>query len=195
MRRQKIRLPALSAAAVGFMLLTAGITAGPAGAQTVLGAPPPLIGAVQDGDLETVRSELLRGENPNMVHTQGRNPVIIAARNGDAEMIEMLVSRGSNPNWQDDLGNSPLHWAIENGDWYTLDTLLTVGADPDVRNRQGLTPIMTAARDGYRDLVQRLIDADADLGVRDYTGRGVLDYARTSRRPGIEDVLRQAGAQ
>lgn len=181
-----------AALAIGFGLIAA---CPPALAQTILGAAPPLLQAVEDGDLERAQAELLRGENPNMVHTDGRNGVVIAARNGDLEMIELLIDGGGNPNWQDDIGNSPLHWAIENGDYATVDLLLSLGASPDPRNRQGLTPVMAAARDGYRDIVERLLEADADLGVRDYTGRSALDYARTSRAPGIEPVLRAAGAQ
>ncbi|MBP5858087.1 ankyrin repeat domain-containing protein [Marivibrio halodurans] len=184
-----------------YPLLLAGLLAiatllpATAGAQTVLGAAPPLIQAVEAGDLEAARGELLRGENPNMTDTDGQNPVIIAARNGDVEMIETLIQRGSSPNWQDEIGNSPLHWAVETGDWVVLDILLKNGANPNLTNRQGLTPVMTATRDGYRDLVERLLEAEPDLGIRDYTGRDVLDYARTSRAPGLEQTLMDAGAR
>jgi ankyrin repeat protein len=169
--------------------------AGTAQAQTVIGAEPALIQAADAGDLEAARVELLRGANPNMPDIKGRNPVIIAARNGDLEMIDLLIDQGSSPNWQDEIGNSALHWAVQNGDWVTVDSLLSYEANPDITNGQGLTPIMVATREGYRDLVERLIKADADLGVRDYTGRSVLDYARTSRTPGLEPILRDAGAE
>lgn len=176
-------------------LLSAMLVAAPLQAQTIFGQESAMVQAIRDGDLDRVKSLIVQGENPNSADSDGRNGITIAARNGDYAMLDYLLQVDVPVNAADNIGNSPLHWVTEAGDYDMAVYLLENGADVDQTNGRGLTPTMIAAREGYLDLVELYLDADADLMVRDYTGRSVLDYARNSRTPGLEQTLIEAGAQ
>lgn len=179
-------------AALAFLMC---LPAGPVKAQTILGLDDPMIEAIQDGNLDRVKSLVIQGGNPSITSVDGMNGIGIAARNGDYAMLDYLIQVDVPVNNSDDIGNTPLHWITEDGDYDIAGYLLDNGANVNVTNRNGMTPVMIATREGFVDLVDLYIDHGADLGVRDYTGRSVLDWARGSRAPGLEQLLIDAGAQ
>lgn len=167
----------------------------PVSAQTVIGQEPALIRAVIAGDLKEASAELVRGAHPDTPDFKGRTGVIIAAGNGDLAMLELLHDNGARLDRQDEFGNTALFQASERGEAAIVDRLLMLGADGNRANGQGMTPVMAAAKAGFMEVVKRLIAAGVDLSLTDYTGRGVLDYARDGRQPSLPKLLEDAGAR
>jgi ankyrin repeat protein len=64
----------------------------------------------------------------------------------------------------------------------------------NAQNKQGQTALMKAAQQGNKQMVRLLIDEGADVNEADYTGRTALDWAKSSRKQSVVDVLVQAGA-
>lgn len=168
--------------------------AGAAQAQTVIGAPPEPVQAARDGNYEQLRDLLVRGANPNLAQADGVTLLMHAARNHDDAMIDLLVSRGAQVDLTDRQGDGALHWAVRSRAHASVEALLALGANPNLQNRQGETPTMLAVREGDRRIVERILAAEPDLTINDYTGRSLMDVARTARDPGIADMLRRAGA-
>lgn len=189
--RALLRVAILATLIVLFGLLQLGS----ASAQAILGLDDPMIEAIKDGDLDEVKSLVISGANPTVTSFEGMNGIAIAARNGDYAMLDYLIQIDVPVNTPDEIGNTPLHWITEDADYDMALYLLDNNANVNATNRNGMTVVMVATREGYVDLVELFIDHQADLGVRDYTGRSVLDWARGSRAPGLENMLIQAGAQ
>lgn len=165
-----------------------------ASAQTILGLDEPAMRAVKDGDYQTLRSELFKGANPNMADNDGLTLMMYAARDEFIDMIELLVENNAYLSTTDRDGNTALHWAVIQGRYGSVESLIGLGADVNQQNRRGETPLMVGAREGDRDILDLLLQAEPDFTIRDYSGRGVLDYARNARDSRIQQMLEEAGA-
>ena len=178
------------------LTILAGMLAGaaPSSAQTVLGAEEPAMTAVKEGDFDTLRSEILRGENVNLADNDGLTLLMHAVRNEYTDLIELLADNQANMLAADRDGNTALHWAGIQQAYDSTVVLMSLGANPNVQNRRGETALMVAIRADDRAIVELMLQAQNDFTIRDYTGRGVLDYARNARDRRIEQILRDAGA-
>ena len=179
-----------------FLTVFAGILAGsaPSLAQTVLGAEERAMTAAKEGDYDTLRSEILRGENVNLADNDGLTLMMHAVRNEYTDLIALLAENQASLLAADRDGNTALHWAGIQRAYESTVLLMSLGADPNVQNRRGETALMVAVREDDRGIVELLLEGQNDFTIRDYTGRGVLDYARQARDRRIEQLLRDAGA-
>lgn len=175
------------------MIAAVGIS-DPVFAQTTLFQDPELTVATAEGNVGWVRDLLAHKTNVNRKNKEGRTALIIAATGGQVEITEMLLDAGARTDIADKSGNGPLSWAASQGESDIVSLLLEAGADIDSQNRQGLTPLMLAASNGHLRAVRMLLDAGADVTIFDYTGRGLLGWARDGRNPQIEQLLERAGA-
>lgn len=70
-----------------------------------------LFNAVLNDQIESVKSLLARGANPNVINMHGQTPLSIAVRDGHVDMVNELVNHGANPEHCTRFGNTPLYIA------------------------------------------------------------------------------------
>lgn len=155
----------------------------------------PIVKAVREGDEDKVRGALLKGENANQIDSNGQPLLMIAVIAGQLAVAQTLLKGGAFPDTTDKEGNTSLIRAAEKGDAEMVELLLNNKARPDLQTRQGATALSIAARRGNAEVVQALLAKKADPNKADFTGRTPLAYARESRKPAIEAMLRKAGAR
>jgi len=76
---------------------------------------PSLIGAVIDGDTETVRALLAAGSDVNETVSGGRTPLIMAIVFERTQIITLLLEAGADPHQPDSLGLNAEDWAERKG--------------------------------------------------------------------------------
>ena len=161
------------------------------------------------GDVETVRSALAGGADPNAPDEYGCTPLCRTVSAGvDAplsmhlEVIRLLVGSGAKIDAVSPGGDTPLLLSLRKGRSFTevTELLLELGADPDGPGPTGAVgehPLNAAAREpaSVRQL-ELLLSRGADVRLRDGTGRSPLETAVTSPNPSAEKVrlLLDAGA-
>ncbi|MBX9831348.1 ankyrin repeat domain-containing protein [Candidatus Babeliales bacterium] len=75
-----------------------------------------LCGAASAGDLETLTTLVVNGENVNMQDCLGKTPLHHAIRQGNAQTIEHLLLLGADPNIQDNQHKTPREHALKLND-------------------------------------------------------------------------------
>ncbi|KAA0235828.1 MAG: hypothetical protein EDR02_03615 [Actinobacteria bacterium] len=107
-----------------------------AGASTELPAEhPPLLTAVEAGNVVAVEVLVEAGADPGWVSSDGRTLVWTAADDGQAEIVDVLIQAGAPVNDADDThSHTPLFRAVMGGHSDAAKNLLGAGADPDQRS-------------------------------------------------------------
>ncbi|MEM9002941.1 MAG: ankyrin repeat domain-containing protein [Cyanobacteria bacterium P01_F01_bin.86] len=119
-------------------------------------SPPPLIEATLAGDVETVRSLLQEGTDPNLVyHTN--TALTYAARDGFIAIARVLIDAGAEVNWIDGEGVTPLILASFKNHVELAELLLDHGADVTVRDQWDRTALDYALRRGEADAIAQLL--------------------------------------
>ena len=139
----------------------------------------PLLFAVREGDLASVKVLVEGGANVDDADAWGVSAAALAAHISHREMLEFLLDKGANPNAAA-AGFHPLHVAILRRDEPMVAALLAHGADPNapVRNWTparrlsvdfyfppafvGATPFWLAARVAEPTLMRLLVKHGAD---------------------------------
>ncbi len=149
-------------------LFTALLDAGASANYCSCGRWTPLMEAVRNGWVKSVRALLDHGADPLARDEKGRSPIFyLLTNNPDGPRIaEMLISRGNDVNAVDNVGITPLMRNImDGGDGAsTVRYLIEQGADVDVRG-QGVSLLLMAARVQDSQKVQALLDRGADVNV------------------------------
>jgi ankyrin repeat protein len=137
-----------------------------------------MLGDVNRGDTEAVKSYLDKGGNVNLMDEPGMTPLHHAVnadlRGSHLEMVKLLIERGANVNAIDDTHFTPLHLASHAA---TAALLIEAGARVDARKRRtGQTLLFSAARGAaqgaeksyqhYLDLTKLLISKGADVNMK-----------------------------
>jgi ankyrin repeat protein len=164
---------------------------------------PPIIQAIQDGNLAQVKALLERQPSlANYVNTQpphkgaldGRSALHWAAVQGRADIAGLLLAHNADPNVKDFLGDTPLHLAARRGDTATARLLLAHRADVHARGVSRDTPLHNAAAAGDRELMGLLLDRGARVDVADERGFTPLHRALWKDYRGARNPARQKAA-
>jgi ankyrin repeat protein len=124
---------------------------------SMLDGPTALWYAIENTNVELVRSLLEHGADPNV----GGSTYMIATGRGNSEITELLQSHDMQVD--DETAYILLNSAIYRGDSERVTELLENGADPNlIISPEGDTPIIRAANGGYVDIVNILLEAGAD---------------------------------
>ncbi|HVS63710.1 MAG TPA: ankyrin repeat domain-containing protein [Thermoanaerobaculia bacterium] len=158
--------------------------------------PTPVADAARDGDRETVRELLSRGEDPNAAHGDGLSPLHWAAVGGDRELAEMLLHAGARLTAKTRNGAfTPLLLAARAGNAAVVELLLEAGADPDQAADTGATALMLAAASGDAAAVTALLDAGSKPNlVEGVFGQSALVFAASANRAETIAALIAGGA-
>ncbi|MCE5364983.1 ankyrin repeat domain-containing protein [Pseudomonas anguilliseptica] len=94
----------------------------------------PLMMAIAQGDLETAKTLLDLGADPDITNLQKRSALHFAARYANLESCLLLIEYGANLNIQDTRGNTPLIIATSYGSLEIVEALVSAGADTGIQN-------------------------------------------------------------
>ncbi len=137
---------------------------------SMLEGPTALWYAIENTNVELVRSLLEHGADPNV----GGSTYMIAAGRGNSEIIELLQSHDMLID--DEMAYILLNSAIHRGDSGKVTDLLENGADPNmIISQYGDTPVLRAANGGYVEIVNILLEAGADPSFERETGYSLPD--------------------
>ncbi len=156
-----------------------------------------LMFAARDGHIESVRTLLELGANPDFSDPDGSTPLIVALMNGHWDTARLLIESGADVNLWDWWGQSPLYMAVDMNtlpagarielptmDYATgldlIKLLLARGANPNVQLK---------LRPPYRMVSQ---DRLADPAI-DYGATPLLRAAKAADIPAMQALL-AAGA-
>lgn len=155
----------------------------------------PLIQAILDSDLYSVRSNLLSGVNPNIKRADGTPAIVIAAgaKKYPQEMVQLLLQQNARPDEADRAGNTALVIATRRAHKGLINVLLYFKADPDLPGESGEVPLMIAVKNGNLEIAEQLINGGADINATDYTGRTPLAIARDGRNRTMTKLIEDAG--
>lgn len=78
------------------------------------GGLTPLVYAVRENDLDSVRILLAAGADVNQATNYGWSPLLVATQNRDYQLASFLLDHGANPNIVNKGGWSPLYIAVDN---------------------------------------------------------------------------------
>jgi len=150
---------------------------------------PPLIRAVDDGNLQKVRELLDKDEGANLTNQDKADALVEAALKGQMEIVRLLLDQGVDPNGQDKAGIPALFWAAfwDYPDMVRL--LLERGAD----GKSGNTLLMVAEH-GHLDIVRFLVDKGADVNQKLADGTTPLIRAAANNHPKVVRFLLERGA-
>jgi len=156
---------------------------------------PPLIRAVEAGDLKKAQKLISKGANVNQTDDVGVPALSIVAARGDEKMTRLLLDAGADVNARSaTFNNTALARAAQNGNRETVRILLAAGAHVDDRDGAGWTPLFKAALKGDLEIVEALLSAGADVNARSSSGWTSLKEAQMRRHYNVAQRLKSAGA-
>ncbi|MGB8492044.1 MAG: ankyrin repeat domain-containing protein [Bacteroidales bacterium] len=130
----------------------------------------PLIYAIANNHLSTVRVLLSYSANVDEPAYDRQTPLMIAVRNKNPEITEALIAAGADLEKTDINGATALHLAAISGAFTETDMLLYYGADCNKKTLDGTTPLMAAIWAGYDDIADLLIQNGANMEAQDNEG-------------------------
>lgn len=157
---------------------------------------PEMVCAAGQGDIETVRKLLERGDNVNTRDKEsGWTPLMSAALFGSIDIIKLLLERGAHVNAQDKFSWTPLMIASRSGHADIVRVFLNAGADVNAKTSTGYTSLMAASKQGHADIVKLLLAKGADVQARDQFGWRSITLAERNGHEEIVKILKRAEAQ
>jgi ankyrin repeat protein len=156
---------------------------------------PALVEAARDGSVETVRSLLKGGADPNQAAPDGSTAVHWAVHRHNLTMLNALLGAGAKPDGVTRYRIAPLTLAAQNGNAALVERLLDAGAHPDTASEEGQTALMTAARNGSVAAVRALLKRGARVGLAEsFRGQTALMFAAGEGNTDAARLLLEFGA-
>lgn len=153
-------------------------------------ASSPLIDAVKQGDVQTVRALITSGADVRAPEGDGSTALHWAAHRDAIALVRLLLDAGAPAQAANDLGVTPLHLAAANGNPAILKLLIDRRANVNAAAESGVTPLMEAVRSGSVDAVRMLLAHGANVNAREQArGQTALMWAVSRRHPDIVKVL------
>lgn len=135
-----------------------------------------LVSAVGENDLETLRSLMAQGVDPDIPgeatdcwgHWGHHYPLCWAAKSGSVEAVKVLLDHGAKVNIHnlpEGGGETPLYCAVKSGVADIVRILIDKGADINALSDGGLTPLYLAVWRDSREIVDMLQANGADPSI------------------------------
>lgn len=174
-----------------------------------------LIAAIERGDLEAVKREIVRGADVNRareIHVSERHhpdlaeplpaysvvgvtSLMQAAWSGNEAIVEALLASGADITRTDGNGTTALDYAVQvPQNASTVRTLIQSGADPNgASGPVGWTPLIRATLFGDAAAVRAVIEAGAKVDQQDRSA-GPIHYAAQQSKLAVVTMFVNAGA-
>ncbi len=156
----------------------------------------PVADAAMRGDLASVRSLVLKGQNVNAAQGDGMTALHWAAERGDSALTVVLLQAKASVSATTRIGAyTPLHLAARNAATPVVRLLLRSKADARALTTEGVTALHLAAMGGDTVIVSALLTAGADANATEpMSGQTPLMVAAAQGRAGAVRVLLSRGA-
>jgi len=174
-------------ALLGLTLMVAAASAAVAQAQS-----PNFWRAIEANDIDSLRTELLRGASPNARHPEHGPAIVAAARFKSFDAVRVLASlNATDVDAASTADENALMLVSMLGDRRSFDALIQRGSQV---NRPGWTPLHYAASGGQLELVKVLIDQHAFIDAQSPNGTTALMMAARMRALPVVQYLIDQGA-
>ena len=161
-------------------------------------ASDPVVEAVKEGDVATVRHLIESGADVNVAEGDGMTPLHWAAGRGYVEVTQLLLEAGADVAVGTRIGTyTPLHLAVREGHTAVSKLLIEAGADiTAATTNSGVTPLhLAAAAEGGEDIVAALMEAGTDVNAKErVAGQTPLMFAASYGRTESVKRLLAGGA-
>ncbi|CCQ53750.1 ankyrin repeat domain-containing protein [Crocosphaera watsonii] len=177
--------------------------------------------ATLNGDLETVRSCLEKGVDPDIRSGQYIAPICIATNRGYKKIVELLIEYGAdiNQGLNEEDGVNPLlaaaiekyseleamyleldakigiHYAALRGDLEQVTSFIQQEQPLNSKRNRGMTPLHLATMGGHRDVVQLLLDNGAEVNFSTEASETPLHQAVRHNHRELVELLIDRGAK
>ncbi len=173
-------------------LLTAKARADNPGRET--NRSPPLLLATMAGHLETAKTLLEGGADPNTANRRGATPLIAAAYQGQLPLVQHLLSHRADPNIANRTGHTPLVYATVRAHPDVVRSLLEHRAKPNVTTQieafGDVTPLMLAAGRNHLEITRDLLRFGAQVDtVCDVKSFGVVTPLLLAAARGFAEIV------
>ena len=130
-------------------------------------APTSLLDASRKGDIDTVKTLLIKNEDVNLTANDGGTPLMLAARYGHEKIVQLLIDKGADVNASDKSNSTPLTEATFSKNINIAKLLIENGAKVNhCGGYPAYTPLIAAAKHNYTpELVQLFIDKGAEVNA------------------------------
>jgi len=145
--------------------------------------------AVENGNVEIVRTLLLAGASVNVRNEGGRTPLMYLRQSATADLVRELISAGAKVNARDESDGTALMNAAAFGGYPAVKELLDAGAKIDAKDADGKTALMFAAENDDPQVTKLLIDAGADVRAKSEDGKSALMIAADDGDPEVVKLL------
>jgi ankyrin repeat protein len=150
--------------------------------------------AVEEGNIDTMKSLFERGININDRNEYHQTPMFRAAYKGNLDVVRLLIEQGAEVNSSDNKGWTPLHVASQSGHLEVSRVLVDHGANVNARQDNHWTPIHFSVFDGHLGIVKLLLEHGADVHALNGDGQTPYQQSLQSGNREIADLLRKHGA-
>jgi len=133
--------------------------------------------AVENGNIEIVRTLLLAGAGANIKDANGRTALMYLRGDATADLVRELIAGGAKVNQQDNAGGTALMNAAMFCNPSVISALIDAGAKVETRAEDGKTPLMHAAENQDKAVAKVLLDAGALINATDNAGNTALMFA------------------
>ncbi|WMD20419.1 ankyrin repeat domain-containing protein [Achromobacter seleniivolatilans] len=159
--------------------------------------------AIQAGDVEALRAELSKGQDPNAVNEDGVLALNLAVRLDQLDSVRALLAAGANPNGGKN-SEPPLELALlasagtgsAKGRYAMADALIAGGASVDAVDKRGNPLLLSLLFNdiGADDNLRYLLANGADPNAQARFGEPVLHAVIRRKKFGLAELLLTKGA-
>ncbi|KAI1012403.1 hypothetical protein LB504_012801 [Fusarium proliferatum] len=140
----------------------------------------PLMVAVEEQNVESVKMLLKSQSNVNLCDEEGATALHHASIEAEPEVISLLLAAGASVKQQDPLGDTPLHGVARSESTNhqdieaAIEMLLVAGSDLEARGYQGDTPFLVSIAFDKLEATRALVNAGCSINVSNCGSRNVL---------------------